>query len=80
MLATALNLASALSGIIAAVYWHQSATIKAPTQLMGSVAYGGPATVDAGPLVEFAQKIGRLNKIAARMTAWGGLEKRLNLR
>jgi hypothetical protein len=73
MLATALNLASAFSGIIAAGYWHQSAMIKAPTELTASVAYGGPATVDTEPLVEFAQKIGRLNKIAARLTALAAL-------
>jgi hypothetical protein len=73
MLATALNLASSLSGVVAAWFWHQSATIKAPTQLTRIVAFGGPATVDARPLVEFAHKIGRLNKIAARLTPLAAL-------
>jgi hypothetical protein len=73
MLSTGLNLAAAVSGLIAAWFWYQSATINAPSELRGSVGYGGPAIVDTGPLVAFAREVARLNKIAAGWTASAAL-------
>jgi hypothetical protein len=69
MLATSLNFAAAVSGLGAAWFWWKSATIKAPTELRGSVAYGGPAIVNTEPLVRFTREAARLNKIAASWTA-----------
>jgi hypothetical protein len=60
---------SAIAGLLAAWFWFQSARLKPPSEQKGDVAYGGPATVDTGPLVAFAQESSRLNKIAALWTA-----------
>lgn len=64
-----LNIAGALAGLLAAGYWFQSAGLKPPTELKGASGFGGPVTVNTGPLVDFAQKSARLNKIAASWTA-----------
>ncbi len=69
MLVTVLNFAAALAGLIAAWRWFQTTTIKPPTEL----SFGGPTTVDTGPLVAFVKEIGRLNRRAASWTAAAAL-------
>jgi hypothetical protein len=65
----AFNLLAALSSALAAFFWFRASQVEAPRQLHGEVAYGGPATVDASPLVEYAQESGRRNKAAALCSA-----------
>ncbi len=65
ILVTVLNFAAALAGLIAAWRWFQTTTIRPPTEL----SFGGPTTVDTGPLVAFVKEIGRLNRRAASWTA-----------
>jgi hypothetical protein len=65
---TVLNLVAAIAGMLAAWFWFQSAMLKPPAELKGASGYGGPVTVDTGPLVAFAQESARLNKIAALWT------------
>jgi hypothetical protein len=69
VLATVLNFAAALAGLIAAWRWYQTTTIQPPTEL----PYGGPTTVDTGPLVAFIMEIARLNRRAASWTAFAAL-------
>jgi hypothetical protein len=69
MLMTALNFAAALAGLIAAWRWYQSTMIRPPTEL----PYGGPTTIDTGPLVAFVNEIARLNRRAASWTAFAAL-------
>ncbi|HEY1536708.1 MAG TPA: hypothetical protein VGF76_21955, partial [Polyangiaceae bacterium] len=69
VLDTTLNFAAALAGLIAAWRWYQTTTIRPPTEL----PYGGPTTVDAGPLVAFIKEIARLNRRAASWTAFAAL-------
>jgi hypothetical protein len=69
MLGTALNFAAALAGLIAAWRWYQTTTIRPPTEL----PYGGPTTIDTGPLVAFIKEIARLNRRAASWTAFAAL-------
>jgi hypothetical protein len=57
MLGTVLNFAATLAGLIAAWRWYQTTTIRPPTEL----PYGGPTTIDTGPLVAFIKDIARLN-------------------
>jgi hypothetical protein len=66
MLDTTLNFAAALAGLIAAWRWYQTTTIRPLTEL----PYGGPRTIDAGPLVAFIKEIARLNRRAASWTAF----------
>jgi hypothetical protein len=69
MLGTTLNFAAALAGLIAAWRWYQTTTIRPPTEL----PYGGPTTIDTGPLVAFIKEIARLNWRAASWTAFAAL-------
>lgn len=69
MLVTVLNFAAALAGLIAAWRWFQTTTIKPPSEL----SFGGPTTVDTGPLVAFMEGIARLNRRAASWTAFAAL-------
>jgi hypothetical protein len=69
MLGTTLNFAAALAGLIAAWRWYQTTTIRPPTQL----PYGGPTTIDTGPLVAFIKEIAWLNRRAASSTAFAAL-------
>jgi hypothetical protein len=69
MLDTTLNFAAALAGLIAAWRWYQTTTIRPPTEL----PYGGPTTIDTGPLVAFIKEIARLNSRAASWTAFAAL-------
>jgi hypothetical protein len=69
MLDTTLNFAAALAGLIAAWRWYQTTTIRPPTEL----PYGGPTTIDTGPLVAFIGEIARLNRRAASWTAFAAL-------
>ena len=69
ILGTALNFAAALAGLIAAWRWYQTTTIRPPTEL----PYGGPTTIDTGPLVAFIKEIARLNRRAASWTAFAAL-------
>jgi hypothetical protein len=69
MLGTSLNFAAALAGLIAAWRWYQTTTIRPPTEL----PYGGPTTIDTGPLVAFIKEIARLNRRAASWTAFAAL-------
>ena len=55
VLDTTLNFAAALAGLIAAWRWYQTTTIRPPTEL----PYGGPTTIDTGPLVAFIKEIAR---------------------
>jgi hypothetical protein len=69
MLGTMLNFAAALAGLIAAWRWYQTTTIRPLTQL----PYGGPTTIDTGPLVAFIKEIAWLNRRAASWTAFAAL-------
>jgi hypothetical protein len=69
MIGTALNFAAAPAGLIAALRWYQTTTIRPPTEL----PYGGPTTIDTGPLVAFIKEIARLNRRAASWTAFAAL-------
>jgi hypothetical protein len=69
MLGTTLNFAAALAELIAAWRWYQTTTIRRPTQL----PYGGPTTIDTGPLVAFIKEIAWLNRRAASWTAFAAL-------
>ena len=66
MLGTVLNFAATLAVLIAALRWYQTTTIRPPTEL----PYGGPTTIDTGPLVAFIKAIARLNRRAASWTAF----------
>ena len=69
MVVTVLNFAAALAGLVAALRWYQSTTIKPPTEL----SFGDATTVDTGPLVAFVKEIAWLNRRAASWTAFAAL-------
>ena len=73
---TALNLFAALSSALAAFFWYRASQVEGPSALMGTSGLSSAADpsgvdtlVDTGPLIEFARKTGRRNKIAALWSA-----------
>jgi hypothetical protein len=69
MLRTSLNFTTALAGINAVWRWYQTTTIRPPIEL----SYGGPTTIETGPLVAFIKEIARLKRRAASWTAFAAL-------
>lgn len=60
-----LNMLTALTAGLAALFWFLSARVPYPSELRGVVPHGGRAYVVTRPLVDAARKTGQLNKIAA---------------
>ncbi len=73
VLATACNLATFAVSITASVYWYRSSRVPAPRELHGSAMIGGRVDVNTNPLLEAAKESGRLNSIAAKLSAGAAL-------
>jgi hypothetical protein len=64
ILSIASNVLAAISSALAAIFWYRASQVKAPTY-----AYGVGGGADAKSVIEYAQKSGRRNKIAALWSA-----------
>ena len=62
------NLFASVTGMVAAVYWFRSATMKYPSDFVAIVPVGGVGRVNTKPLLEAMQESARLNKLAAIYT------------
>jgi hypothetical protein len=59
---------AAFVGAVSAWYWYRSARVTYPPNLQGGWTFAG-VDVSTRPLLEAVQESGRLNKIAAALTA-----------
>jgi hypothetical protein len=64
ILSIASNILAALSSALAAIFWYRASQVKAPTY-----GYGVGGGADAKSVIEYAQRTGRRNKIAALWSA-----------
>lgn len=69
-ISVSLNIAAAIAGLTAAVYWFRASAVLGPTEIAVSTGYGGAGEADVRPLNAYVRETGRLNKIAAR---WSGV-------
>jgi hypothetical protein len=77
----AFNFLGALTSLLAAICWYQAAQVKAPPSALFGIAgfadadygNGSNAFVDATPLVEYAQRSGQRNRVAALCSASAAL-------
>lgn len=72
VLSIATTFLAAVCSALAAYHWYRAAQVEAPIKLEGVSGWGGPTTVDATPLAEFASESGRRNKVAALWSAAAG--------